>query len=143
MSNSSWAIYLARGAPKVIYHLCLKDDYTSALHQNREYFPPTFVTDGSFIHATEDPSFLLYIGNHFYKSSSGNWVCLKLNPSLVGGPVVYEEAAPVGNIPAFSNEKIQKFPHIYGGIPEAAVIKEYPIIRDSDGQFIEITGLYP
>jgi uncharacterized protein (DUF952 family) len=52
----------------------------------------------------------------------GDWICIKVEPSLLGGPIVYEAPAPVGNIEAFDYVKAPEFPHIYGGIPLKAVL---------------------
>eukprot|EP01036_Dinobryon_divergens_P027158 gene27159-35883_t len=89
----------------------------------------------------ENPAMLLEAGTHFYKASIGDWICLKLNPELVAGPVIYEAPAPVGNIEAKKYENSPKFPHIYGGIPSAAVIRQYKIVRGSDGTFLSIENL--
>ena len=40
---------------------------------------------------------LLKVANHFYKNSPGNWICLRIDPKLLGASrLVYEPAAPVG-----------------------------------------------
>eukprot|EP01038_Epipyxis_sp_PR26KG_P010800 gene10800-14499_t len=138
-----WKSYLSKGTPKVIYHMCNKSQFES-IDQNGLYFPPTFPQDG-FIHATEDPSSLLPVGTHFYKEDIGDWICLKLNPQLLAGEVIYEAPAPVGAIAAFDhaekNNNQPLFPHIYGGIPKLAVMNIYPIVRNSDGIFLSIPGL--
>jgi len=105
------------------------------------YFPPTYAADG-FIHATAEPQSLLPVGTHFYKASVGDWVCLKLDVSKLGGPVVYESPAPVGNIEAYEHEGEKPlFPHIYGGIPRESIMKTFNIRRGEDGSFLEIEGL--
>ncbi len=136
-----WPIYLSRGPPPVIYHLCTISDYKKAQNEKVDYIPPTFEIDGKFIHATEDPNFLLFVGTYFYKQSVGDWICLKLNPALVNGSVVYEAAAPVGDIPAFAHDADKTFPHIYGSIPSRSVIRIFPVIRGEDGSFLNIPGL--
>ena len=135
-----WSMYLAKGAEPVIYHMCEVALYHKLTENDGLYFPPTFDQD-KFIHATEDPAMLLEVGSHFYKNSIGEWICLKLNPALVGGPVVYEAPAPVGNIEAKEYENSPKFPHIYGGIPPVAVIQQYEIVRGEDGSFLAIKNL--
>ena len=51
------------------------------------------------------------------------------------------KAAPVGDIPAHTHDDSVKMPHIYGGIPAAAVTNIYPIVRGEDGSFLNISGL--
>ena len=55
----------------------------------------------------------------------GDWICIKVEPSLLGGPIIYEAPAPVGNIEAFDYVKSPAFPHIYGGIPLKSVLATY------------------
>jgi uncharacterized protein (DUF952 family) len=135
-----WGTYLARGVQPPIYHMCDAAQFTEATSAGGMYFSPTFAAD-KFIHATADPQFLLEAGNHFYKAVVGDWICIKLEPSLLGGPVVYEAPAPVGDIEAFDYVKAPKFPHIYGGIPKKSVLQTFKIIRGEDGSFLSIEGL--
>ena len=135
-----WSTYLSTGAEPVIYHMCETVLYQKLTENNGLYVSPTFGQD-NFIHATENPAMLLEAGTHFYKASIGDWICLKLNPELLAGPVIYEAPAPVGSIEAKKYENSPKFPHIYGGIPSAAVIKQYKIVRGSDGSFLSIENL--
>jgi uncharacterized protein (DUF952 family) len=135
-----WPKYLAFGVQEPVYHMCDEATFNSMTANKGLYYPPTYSQDG-FIHATGDPNFLLGVGNHFYKSVVGNWICLKLEPSQLGGKIVYEAAAPVGNISAIEHENAPKFPHIYGGIPAKSVIGKYRIVRGADGSFLSIEGL--
>jgi uncharacterized protein (DUF952 family) len=135
-----WPKYLAYGVEEPVYHMCDEALFNSMTANNAMYYPPTYPQDG-FIHATGNPNLLLDAGNHFYKSVKGDWVCLKLEPSQLGGKIIYEAPAPVGNTAAFDYKDAPKFPHIYGGIPAKAVIKRYRIIRGEDGSFLSIEGL--
>ena len=96
-----------------------------------------------FIHATAEPKFLLMVGNNFYKSALGDWICLKIDVSKLRSRLVYEPAAPVGNIQ--SNLKIDEdeplFPHIYGPLNADCVVEQYNIIRSLDGSFDSIDNL--
>ncbi len=138
----NWETYLTRGPYVPIYHMCDEADYKRQMEENSEYYPPFYNSDG-FIHATADPSQLLVVGNHFYKSDTGNWVCLELDPYFLLGTVKYEAAAPVGNIATI--HKVDKnaplFPHIYGSIPLKSVVKIHDIVRSSDGSFLSIAGV--
>lgn len=135
---TSFSEYLCRGVP--LYHMCDVQNFEEMTKENGYYFPPTYSQDG-FIHATSNPKLLVDCGNHFYKNVKGNWVCILLNPGLLGGPVIYEAPAPVGNTEAAKYNSLVKFPHIYGGIPKKAVLKFYPINRAEDGSFLSIDEL--
>ena len=134
-------------ADEFIFHMCIASEFAEATKDGGLYFSPTFAQD-KFIHATAEPRFLLEAGTHFYKQSVGDWECLKLEVSkLAEGSVIYEAPAPVGAIEAVDYEKEHampeqpKFPHIYAGIPSSAVVQSFPIVRNSDGEFLSITGL--
>mmetsp|Transcript_11592 Transcript_11592/g.17617 ORF Transcript_11592/g.17617 Transcript_11592/m.17617 type:complete len:145 (+) Transcript_11592:25-459(+) len=141
-----WADYLARGVPKnaVIYHMTERQDFESQVSRDQVYFPPTYEQDG-FVHATAEPSFLLGVGNLFYKDKVGDWICLEIDCQKLKSRVVYEPAAAVGSTQhkRLGDEKSDEplFPHIYGGINADAVSRTYNIIRGIDGAFHAIDGL--
>lgn len=120
--------------------MCDRSLFAAMTAGGGQYYPPTYEKDG-FIHATLDPKFLLEVGNHFYQGVTGDWICVLLNPALLGGKIVYEAAAPVGEIEAVEVDGAPKFPHIYGGIPGKAVIATYAIQRGKGGEFLSIPGL--
>ena len=139
----SWAEYLTRGtlsSPHAIYHMAIREHFQGQLDATGRYFPPTYDADG-FIHATKDPTFLIDIGNHFYKSSVGDWILIKIDTSKLGGSkLVYEAPAPVGSTTAYSHDESSvTFPHIYGPITAECIVAMYPIERSlDDGAFVSI-----
>jgi uncharacterized protein (DUF952 family) len=139
-----WSCYLSTGVGEVLYHMCDVEDWNEQIASNGFYVPPTYEQDG-FIHATAVPSFLLGVANHFYKDSTGSWICLKIDPnSFAMGKVIYEAAAPVGNKEEYDHSDAgpePKFPHIYAPIPKAAVIGMNAIKRSEDGSFLSIDGI--
>jgi uncharacterized protein (DUF952 family) len=137
--------------PDTLYHMCNKSLWEDAVARGKAYFPPTFVADGNFTHATAVPDRLLVTANHFYTSSVGDWICLQLSATALkdkcGIITIFEEPKPVGEADV-SNDWTQSqwiCPHIFGGIPvtvEGIVTAVYPIIRDeADGRFLSIEGL--
>lgn len=129
-----------------IYHMCLLNNFLEQTNNAEDgtgtYFPPTYGVDG-FIHATKEATLLLDIANHFYTDSVGDWICIEIEPSLLPNgaeSVVYEAAAPVGDKTAYESEQT-KFPHIYGGISAASVVRTLKIERSADGRFVAIEGL--
>ncbi len=109
-----------------------------------------------FTHLTADPACLLGVANQFYADSSSAWVCVALDPELLGGEVRLETAAPVGDRPPGPAQQQQApeegteggallFPHLYGPIPTAAAVREHAVVRAGEGgtagAFLAIEGL--
>ena len=92
------------------------------------------------------------------------WLLLDLDVAkLAPREVKYEPAAPVGETqPSEELKRKQKkkggdgddgeegeggegaetlFPHLYGGIPKAAVVRERKVLRGEDGTFLGIEGM--
>ena len=134
-----------------IYHMCQTSLYNTALQSNKAYYPPTFIQDGRFTHATAIPSTLLTTANHFYKATTkgeeGEWSCIELDRTILeeqcGIITIFESAKAVGNVDILDKSKV--FPHVFGGLPlhiEGVVKKVYKMIRDEDdGSFLSIEGL--
>jgi uncharacterized protein (DUF952 family) len=144
-----WKQYLVRGSGVSLYHMCDKAAWDDQIAEKGSYIPPTYAADG-FIHATGEPAFLIDVANHFYKSTEGDWICLKIDPNSLGASEVkWEAPAPVGETEAYdhntdgSGEATDqpKFPHIYGPIPAKSVIGFYIINRAADGTFLNIQGI--
>ena len=141
----------------ILYHLAPAARWSSVA-EGEDYKPETFEVDG-FTHLTSDPSLLLAVGNSFYRPSKGDWLLLDLEVSKLGPrEVKYEPAAPVGETqPSEELKKKQKgdggggdgdgegaetlFPHLYGGIPKGAVVRERKVVRGEDGTFLGIEGM--
>jgi mannose-6-phosphate isomerase-like protein (cupin superfamily)/uncharacterized protein (DUF952 family) len=134
---------------KVLYHMCRSSLYERALSAKVAYFPPTFVQDGRFTHATAVPSRLITTANHFYTDTplDDMWICLELDREVLerglGIVTIFEGAKPVGDT---DTDKDWTFvcPHIYGGIPvhvEGVVTRVRKMHRKEDGTFLSIDGL--
>lgn len=134
---------------KTIYHMCQTSQYEKTIAANAAYFPPTFVQDGRFTHATHVPSTLLTTANHFYKSTHGDWICLELDREVLeskyGIVTIFECAKSVGNIDTGDEWKDDVYPHVFGGLPlnmEGVLTNVYKMSRDEeDGTFLSIDGL--
>ena len=142
----------------ILYHLAPIPRWKAAIEgsEEAEYKPETFEKDGHFVHLSSDASFLLPVGNSFYKQSKDDWVLLELDVSKLKGEVRYEAAAPVGETQP-SEELTKKrgqgkegegeggetlFPHLYGsGISNSAVVRERKVTRGEDGSFLSIEGM--
>lgn len=128
-----------------LYHCAQKALWDKAKRDGAVYYPPTYGQDG-FTHATADPAKLLGVLNWFYKPTQGDWVCLRMSAkslSAAGVETKFEAVAPVGDIPALPDAASggELFPHLHGGIPPAAVLEEYAIVRRGDGSFASCPGV--
>jgi uncharacterized protein (DUF952 family) len=91
---------------------------------------------------SDDASLLLGIGNHFYKAKGGEWLLLVCDPVKLESEVRREPAAPVGDTGAdFAGSEARLFPHLYGPITAAGVVRELGVERAADGTFLSIRGL--
>lgn len=133
---------------KTIYHMCQTSLYEECLSSKRAYFPPTFVRDGRFTHATADPADLVSTANHFYTATKGDWICIELDRNVLerelGIVTVFECARPVGDIDTDEDWKGSAFPHVFGGIPahvDGVVTNVFEMKRSEEGKFLTIEGL--
>lgn len=131
-----------------LYHMCQSSLYNESISSKMAYFPPTFVQDGRFTHATSIPANLISTANHFYTGTQGDWICLELDREVLekklGIVTLFESAKPVGDVDAGDDWKDDVFPHIFGGIPvcvEGVVTKVFKMKRSEDGSFLGIEGL--
>lgn len=101
-----------------IYHLVQKPLWEACKANGTTYYPPTYEEDG-FTHATADPSKLIGVANHFYKSVRAEWICLKMTRHTIasaGITLKFEDPSPVGTTPALSTAQSggERFPVTHG-----------------------------
>ena len=137
----------ATSSDTILYHMCQKSSWDAALTSGKAYFPPTFVADGNFTHATAVPARLIETANHFYTAVPGDWICVQLSQKSleqVGIVTVLEEPRPVGETEVGETWSEWRCPQIFGGIPASipgVVQRTYPMKRDDQGNFLCIEGL--
>ena len=130
-----------------VYHMCEKKLWDEAVSSGTAYFPPTFLEDGKFTHATAVAERLVSTANHFYTSTKGDWICVELDRNelqKLGILTIFEEAKPVGATSVNDDWEAWVFPHIFGGIPthvSGVVTNILPMKRDGEGTFLSIEGL--
>jgi len=133
----------------VLYHMCQKTLWDAAVASGKAYFPPTFMEDGGFTHATNVKERLLKTANHFYTKRPGDWICLELSESKLrdhGIITRHEHPMSVGEQAVDDKWKASEWvcPHIYGGIPvnvDGIVTNKMTMTRDADGNFLSIGEL--
>jgi uncharacterized protein (DUF952 family) len=122
-----------------IFHLLTSADWSVCKASKADYLPPTYEQDG-FIHATKEANLLLTIANLYYTAAEGDFVVIRIRPSLLKSPIKYEAPAAVGDQET-QQDAAMKFPHIYGPMNIDSVVQEYAVERQSDGTFKKIIGL--
>jgi len=106
---------------KYIYHLA-SPAWFQAQKVNSEYIPEKFSEDG-FIHCCYPNQLLGVLSRHFQNTK--HLVLLVIDRSKVLCDVIDEN----------TYGGTEFFPHIYGTLPLAAVLKIYPLSRNEKGIF--------
>lgn len=110
-----------------IYHLVPAERWR-AWPTDAPYLPAEYEADG-FIHCTRSDELMLQVANRFYRSVSGDFRLLVIDPEKLTAPLRWERPA---------DDLAPLFPHIYGPIDRAAIIGERELLRDTSGDFIGI-----
>ena len=113
--------------PNIVYHMLPKAAW-EAVPPGSDYLAETLASEG-FIHCTAEPPILEAVANRFYRSEAGDWLILLVDLDKVAAPVRWEAAD--GHL----------FPHIYGPIAHAAVVRVLPFPRRADGAYQLPEGL--
>lgn len=108
--------------PEWLYHLALPDDWSEAAATGRYRWSTRAMTvaDVGFVHLSHRHQVLATAGR-FY-GDCAELVLLQLDRAALGSPVI-EEPAPSG----------ERFPHLYGELPVAAVVRAERWMRSPDG----------
>jgi hypothetical protein len=125
-----------------IYHLCQAKLWLQAIQQRVPYFPPSFWSDGRLTRASCDLETVLDTANHYYKSSSsGDWLCLQLDPAVwrgLGIPMAVQRAPEERSSSSVRKEEEEEpiqCLKVYGGISTTAkdvlVTAIYAMKRDN------------
>ncbi|NYE48277.1 hypothetical protein HDA32_003397 [Spinactinospora alkalitolerans] len=96
-----------------------------------ELVPESLRTEG-FAHASPDADTMLAVANAFYRRVSEPQVALVLDTDLLDAEVRWEAADPA---PPPGVAADVRFPHVYGPIPEKAVVGVRHARRDPGGVF--------
>jgi uncharacterized protein (DUF952 family) len=109
--------------------------YFRALADSAPYLPREFGADG-FIHCTCEPDVLLQVANHHYRSASGEFLVLIIDPAKVNVEIKFEPPNPPPLPGAPRADHL--FPHIYGPLNRDAIVEVRPARRAPDGTFLEV-----
>lgn len=103
----------------MIYHLVSRAEWDG--QSQADYRPPSLAAEG-FVHCSHSHQ-LAKVANLFFANTS-DLLVLVIDPARLGCPVK-EENPGVG----------ERFPHVYGPIPMAAVVDVRQLNRDRDGSW--------
>jgi uncharacterized protein (DUF952 family) len=81
--------------------------------------------DEGFIHGTHGEAALLAVGNRYYRDDPRPYVLLVVDPARLSSPVKYEDQTGL-------------YPHVFGPIDRAAIMRLRSIERQADGTFVAI-----
>jgi uncharacterized protein (DUF952 family) len=115
----------------VILHLVAAEEWARGA-SDALYAAPSLATEG-FIHCTGDPETLLAVANALYRDVEGEMVVLEIDERRLASDVRWEAAAP-GPPPGIAADV--RFPHVYGPIERAAVVRVRPLRCDASGTFL-------
>jgi uncharacterized protein (DUF952 family) len=94
-------------------------------HQGHaDYLPEGFAAEG-FVHTTNDETHVLDVANRYYREDTRPFLLLDVDLAQVRSPTVYDDPA-------------RRYPHVYGPIPTAAVIRVRHVERGADGTCLRI-----
>ena len=105
----------------IIYHLITERDWETA--QDAGQFRPDSLADEGFVHCSQDEEQMLRVADRLY-SGRADLLALEVDTEQLRYPVVSE--------PSRSGEI---YPHIYGPLDTAAVVKVWRLALDGEGNF--------
>jgi uncharacterized protein (DUF952 family) len=91
-------------------------------------YAPAAYADEGFIHCTDGDEGMVATANRFYRDDPRPFLVLTVDLEAAGSPWRFDDPD-------------QRFPHIYGTIDLASVLKVRRMVRDADGAFTGIAAL--
>ncbi|NET10682.1 MAG: DUF952 domain-containing protein [Symploca sp. SIO2B6] len=113
----------------LLFHITTRHELDQA-KSSGYYLPKGFTTEG-FIHCSYGHQ-VLATANRIFQGCS-DLVLLEIDPSALADPVVDENL----------EGGTQLFPHLYGALPLASVLRVHDFPCDADGQFQAPPTLLP
>jgi uncharacterized protein (DUF952 family) len=103
------------------FHLVPADAWTAA-DDSRPYEAASLVSEG-FIHCTDGHDEMVATANRHYRDDPRSFLVLTLDLDAVGSPWRIEDPRGI-------------YPHVFGPIDRAAVLRVVPAPRDAGGRFL-------
>jgi uncharacterized protein (DUF952 family) len=89
-----------------------------------DYVSESFAEEG-FIHCTHGDALVLEVGDRYYRDDPRAYVLLEIVPALLSASVRYEDDGG-------------RYPHVYGAIDQAAIVRVRRVERHADGTFLAL-----
>jgi len=117
----------------MIFHITERDAWTRAAAAGT-YRAPSLDDEG-FIHASTIDQ-VVATADRFYRGRAG-LVLLCIDEARLDAPLRWEAPAPPPGAPSAADapEPAERFPHVYGSIATAAVVRVVDLPPDLDGTF--------
>jgi uncharacterized protein (DUF952 family) len=109
-------------AGALTYHLVAAATW-EGLPPDADYEPASLATEG-FVHCTDGVAGLRATGDRFYRDDPGPYLVATIDLGRLADGWRYDDAE-------------LRFPHVYGPIPRAAIVRIVPAPRGDDGSFLE------
>jgi uncharacterized protein (DUF952 family) len=103
------------------YHLVPAEVWAAA-DPDRPFEASSLASEG-FIHCTDGTGEMVATANRHYRQDRRAFLVLTIDLDAAGSPWRIEDERGI-------------YPHVFGPIERAAIIRVAPIARDSDGQFL-------
>ncbi|MDP2276121.1 MAG: DUF952 domain-containing protein [Archangium sp.] len=107
-----------------MFHLALASEWKAGWRAG-QYTPARFETDG-FVHCCDDAQTTLKVAAAYFSGAAEEVLVIELDEALLGVEVKREAPVSVdGAVHAHHDGRV--FPHVYGPIPAAAVVRVVPL----------------
>lgn len=117
---------LPRGLP-MLYHLVVESEWRGGQADGR-YAPARFAEDG-FVHCAGNPQTTLEVAASYFSGVQGRLLAVQLDPARIDVEVRWEDPAPISGGGTGHLREGRTFPHVYGTIPLAAVVRVVELVR--------------
>jgi uncharacterized protein (DUF952 family) len=117
----------APDGPAVLFHLALAGDWTPTRASGGPYRRSTIgrsLEEEGFVHCSFAGQ-VAGVADRFYRGRD-DVVLLEIDPARLGAEVRVEDLVGAG----------ERFPHVYGPVPVAAVVRATPVPRGPDGRLV-------
>ena len=121
----------------VILHLLPEATWRSLPPGTATWAPASLAEEG-FVHCSGSDEVMLRVANAIYQGEPGAFVVLSLDPDWLTSEVRWEPPSPPG--PATEGVL---FPHVFGPLDLAAVVRVRRMDRDADGSFAGYSSYDP
>ena len=103
-----------------MFHLALASEWKAGW-QGGHYTPARFAADG-FVHCCDDKATTLKVAAAYFSGATEEVLVIEMNEALLGVEVKREAPVSVDGA-VHAHHDGRRFPHVYGPIPAAAVVR--------------------